>query len=170
MAAAPWRALSGRSSVSLCRLASASLATLLLAVVPAGAADAPAGAATGVPAAVAPGLVTTDLAPGKGPPVSAGAWVRVHYTGWLHDPSAPEGKGTQFDSSVGREAFVFQLGRQRVIRGWDLGVAGMRAGGKRRLVIPAELAYGARGAAGGAIPPHATLLFDIELIDFLPAL
>ncbi len=144
------------------------LVALLLGALPAALADVPSGAPQAA-ASEAAGLIATELAAGKGEPVSAGAWVRVHYTGWLHDPKAPGGKGTQFDSSVGKEPFVFQLGRQRVIRGWDLGVEGMRAGGKRRLLIPPELGYGARGA-GGVIPPQATLLFDIELIDFLPAM
>jgi FKBP-type peptidyl-prolyl cis-trans isomerase FkpA len=172
MAAARLRASPGRWSVLLCRFAPVSLAVALLASGPAIGADTPASAASGPPAAAAPGLEITDLAPGKGAPVAAGAWVRVNYTGWLHDPKAADGKGRQFDSSIDREPFVFQLGRLRVIRGWDLGVAGMRAGGKRRLVIPSELAYGARGARGGGadIPPHATLLFEVELIDFLPAL
>ena len=155
--------------MSLCRLAPVWLAAVLMATVPSGQADTlPAAPVT----AAAPGLIIDDLSPGKGPAVSAGAWVRVQYTGWLHDPKAADGKGPQFDSSVGREPFVFQLGRQRVIRGWDLGVAGMRAGGKRRLVIPSDLAYGARGARGGGvdIPPHATLLFEVELLDFLPSL
>jgi FKBP-type peptidyl-prolyl cis-trans isomerase FkpA len=153
--------------MTLLRTACASIALLLLAA-PAGRAEAPASP----PPAAAPGLLVTDLAPGKGEPVAAGAWVRVHYTGWLNDSKAADGKGRQFDSSREREPFVFQLGRLRVIRGWDLGVAGMRSGGVRRLVIPAELAYGARGVRGGGadIPPHATLLFEIELIDFLPAL
>ena len=162
----------GGWSVLLCRLASVSLVAVLLAAGPPVRADAPANTVQGLPTAAAPGLLVTDLAPGKGEPVTAGAWVRVQYTGWLHDPKAADGKGRQFDSSTDGEPFVFQLGRLRVIRGWDLGVAGMRAGGKRRLVIPSELAYGARGARGGGadIPPHATLLFEIELIDFLPAL
>jgi len=115
-------------------------------------------------------LVVKDLRSGKGQPVVDGAWVRVHYTGWLQDVTAPDGKGRKFDSSVDRnEPFVFQLGRQKVIRGWDLGTVGMRAGGLRRLLIPPSLAYGARGA-GGVIPPHATLVFDVELIDFLAPL
>ena len=115
-------------------------------------------------------LVTTELKPGKGAPVTAGAWVRVHYTGWLQDLNGADGKGQKFDSSLDHgEAFVFQLGRQKVIRGWDLGIAGMRPGSARRLVIPATLAYGARGA-GSVIPPHATLVFEIQLIDFLPPL
>ncbi len=96
--------------------------------------------------------------------------MRVHYTGWLQDTSAPDGKGAKFDSSLDRnDPFLFPLGKQRVIRGWDLGVAGMQPGGKRRLVIPPELAYGARGA-GGVIPPNATLVFEVELFDFLPPL
>jgi FKBP-type peptidyl-prolyl cis-trans isomerase FkpA len=158
--------------VPLSRIASASLAVLLLAAAAHGRAEAPAAPPPLAAVSTAPGLVVTDLAPGTGEPVTAGAWVRVRYTGWLHDPKAADGRGRQFDSTADREPFVFQLGRLRVIRGWDLGVAGMRAGGRRRLVIPADLAYGARGARGGGvdIPPHATLLFEIELIDFLPAL
>jgi FKBP-type peptidyl-prolyl cis-trans isomerase FkpA len=121
-------------------------------------------------AAEAEGLKITDLAVGKGAAAAPGAIVRVHYTGWLRDATAPDGKGAKFDSSVDRhEPFVFQLGQQRVIRGWDLGVAGMQAGGKRRLVIPPTLGYGARGAST-VIPPNATLVFDVELIDFLPPL
>ena len=119
-------------------------------------------------AATAAGVTIVDLKVGKGEPVRAGATVRVHYTGWLYDAAAPGGKGKKFDSSRDRgEPFLFPLGQQRVIRGWELGVAGMQRGGKRRLVIPDTLAYGARGA-GGVIPPHATLVFEVQLIDFLP--
>jgi FKBP-type peptidyl-prolyl cis-trans isomerase FkpA len=150
------------------RFAAASLAILLFAALPAWGDDAPAAAAAAPAGAAAPGLQVTELAPGHGEPVAAGAWVRVHYTGWLLDPAAPGGKGRQFDSSLQRGPFAFQLGEGRVIRGWDLGVAGMRAGGRRRLVIPPELGYGERGA-GGVIPPHATLLFEVELLDFRPA-
>jgi FKBP-type peptidyl-prolyl cis-trans isomerase len=111
------------------------------------------------------GLVIKDLKVGSGEVALAGAVVRVHYTGWLYDPKAPEGKGEKFDSSLDRgDPFVFPLGAGRVIRGWDLGVAGMQPGGKRRLVIPADLGYGERGA-GGAIPPNATLTFDVELLN-----
>ena len=111
-------------------------------------------------------LGVQDLEPGSGEPAEAGDWVRVHYTGWLQAPAAAEGKGVQFDSSIDRgEPFLFQLGQQSVIRGWDLGVAGMRSGGRRRLVIPPLLGYGAAGA-GGRIPPDATLVFDVQLIDF----
>lgn len=91
--------------------------------------------------------------------------VSVHYTGWLYDPSKPDGKGAKFDSSVDRgEPFSFSLGAGQVIRGWDEGVAGMKVGGKRTLIIPSHMGYGSRGA-GSAIPPYATLIFDVELLD-----
>lgn len=91
--------------------------------------------------------------------------VVVHYTGWLYDPSKPEGHGEKFDSSKDRgDPFVFMLGGGQVISGWDEGVAGMKVGGTRTLIIPSHMGYGARGA-GGVIPPYATLLFDVELLD-----
>jgi FKBP-type peptidyl-prolyl cis-trans isomerase FkpA len=91
--------------------------------------------------------------------------VVVHYTGWLYDPSKPEGKGAKFDSSVDRgEPFSFALGTGSVIRGWDEGVAGMKVGGKRTLIIPTHMGYGSRGA-GSVIPPYANLIFDVELLD-----
>ena len=91
--------------------------------------------------------------------------VSVHYTGWLYDPAAADGHGKKFDSSVDRgEPFVFMLGGGQVIRGWDEGVNGMKVGGKRTLIIPSHMGYGPRGA-GGVIPPNATLLFDVELLD-----
>jgi FKBP-type peptidyl-prolyl cis-trans isomerase FkpA len=122
-------------------------------------------------AATAEKLIVTDLTVGAGDAVTTGAWVRVHYSGWLQDAAATDGKGKLFDSSHTRaEPFVFQVGKQQVIRGWEQGLVGMRAGGSRRLVIPASLGYGARGAGGGVIPPNATLVFDIELLDFLPAI
>ena len=109
-------------------------------------------------------LQTTDISEGTGPMALAGKTVSVHYTGWLFDPSAPENKGRKFDSSRDRgDAFEFELGAGRVIAGWDRGVAGMRVGGHRRLTIPPEFGYGARGA-GGVIPPGATLVFDVELL------
>lgn len=105
-----------------------------------------------------------DTVVGSGAEANAGSDVSVHYTGWLHDPSAPDLKGKKFDSSVDRDqAFEFPLGGGRVIKGWDEGVAGMKVGGKRTLIIPAEMGYGARGA-GGVIPPNATLVFDVELL------
>ena len=101
---------------------------------------------------------------GTGAEAVAGKTVSVHYTGWLFDDAAPENKGRKFDSSRDRDdPFQFSLGAGMVIAGWDQGVAGMKVGGQRTLVIPPELGYGARGA-GGVIPPHATLVFDVELL------
>jgi FKBP-type peptidyl-prolyl cis-trans isomerase FkpA len=114
--------------------------------------------------ALAADLVKTDTVVGKGKQAVAGATVVVNYTGWLHDPKADKQRGKQFDSSIGRGPFSFPLGAGRVIRGWDEGVAGMKVGGKRTLLIPPEMGYGARGA-GGVIPPNATLLFDVELLE-----
>jgi FKBP-type peptidyl-prolyl cis-trans isomerase len=109
-------------------------------------------------------LMIETLAEGEGDAIAAGDTAVVHYTGWLYDPQAEDSKGKKFDSSVDRgQPFRFPLGAGRVIRGWDEGVAGMKVGAKRRLVIPPELAYGARGA-GGVIPPNATLVFDVELL------
>jgi FKBP-type peptidyl-prolyl cis-trans isomerase FkpA len=109
-------------------------------------------------------LLKTDTKLGAGAEAVAGNNVSVHYTGWLYDASAPEHKGMKFDSSRDRNRpFEFPLGAGRVIKGWDQGVAGMKVGGQRTLVIPPELGYGARGA-GGVIPPNATLLFDVELL------
>ena len=102
---------------------------------------------------------------GTGTEAVAGKSVVVHYTGWLYEPAAADGHGKKFDSSVDRGTpFSFFLGSGRVIKGWDEGVAGMKVGGKRTLVIPPEMGYGARGA-GGVIPPNAPLLFDVELIE-----
>jgi FKBP-type peptidyl-prolyl cis-trans isomerase len=103
------------------------------------------------------GLQYEDLVVGDGVEAVTGKSVSVHYTGWLTN-------GTKFDSSVDRGTpFSFDLGRGRVIKGWDEGVAGMKVGGKRKLTIPANLGYGARGA-GGVIPPNATLVFEVELL------
>ncbi len=110
----------------------------------------------------ASGLKYEDLKQGTGDAAKAGDLVQVHYTGWLTTDGATKGK--KFDSSLDRgEPFKFKLGNGDVIKGWDEGVAGMKVGGKRRLVIPPALGYGARGA-GGDIPPNATLLFEVELL------
>jgi FKBP-type peptidyl-prolyl cis-trans isomerase FkpA len=127
-------------------------------------ATAPASASTPATGTVAMPLTKTDLTPGAGAEIKSGQNALVHYTGWLYDAAAPENKGKQFDSSVGGEPFDFPLGGGRVIPGWDQGVVGMKVGGKRRLVIPPELAYGNAGA-GGVIPPGATLVFDVELVE-----
>jgi FKBP-type peptidyl-prolyl cis-trans isomerase FkpA len=116
-------------------------------------------------AAVAPPtqLQKTDIVKGTGEGISLGQVAVVHYTGWLYDPNAPEQKGAKFDSSRDRgQPFPFTLGAGEVIRGWDEGVQGMQAGGQRRLVIPADLAYGESGK--DPIPPDATLVFDVELL------
>ena len=106
----------------------------------------------------ASGLTYVELVVGTGRDAAAGNLVTVHYTGWLTN-------GKKFDSSVDRsEPFSFPLGAGRVIKGWDEGVAGMKVGGKRKLTIPSQLGYGARGA-GGVIPPNATLVFDVELLE-----
>lgn len=106
------------------------------------------------------GLRYEDLVEGEGPTAGPGQRVSVHYTGWLED-------GTKFDSSLDRnQPFQFALGKGMVIRGWDEVVAGMKVGGRRRLTIPPQLAYGASGA-GGVIPPNATLVFEVELLDVL---
>jgi len=111
-------------------------------------------------------LQKIDLAPGTGAEIKAGQNALVHYTGWLYDSGAPENKGKKFDSSLDRnEPFEFPVGDGMVIRGWDEGVAGMKVGGKRRLVIPPEMGYGAAGAGGGLIPGGATLVFDVELVE-----
>ena len=106
-----------------------------------------------------------DTAIGHGEEAFPGANVTVHYTGWLIDPNASDLKGQKFDSSVDRgQTFNFPLGQGHVIRGWDEGFAGMKIGGKRTLLIPPEMGYGARGA-GGVIPPNATLMFEVELFS-----
>lgn len=111
----------------------------------------------GQPQITPSGLQYIEVAAGSGPAATAGQRVSVHYTGWLTT-------GQKFDSSLDRrQPFEFALGRGQVIAGWDEGVAGMRIGGKRRLIVPADLGYGVRGA-GGVIPPNATLIFDVELL------
>lgn len=111
---------------------------------------------------LASGLQYEDTQIGNGDEAKAGDHVSVHYTGWLQQPDGSAGK--KFDSSKDRnDPFNFPLGAGNVIKGWDEGVQGMKVGGARRLVIPAALGYGARGA-GGVIPPNATLIFDVELL------
>jgi FKBP-type peptidyl-prolyl cis-trans isomerase FkpA len=119
-------------------------------------------------AATAPSLPTTtfsqtDLVVGTGAEAINGRRLTVHYTLWLYDPARPESKGQQLQTSVGGSPFPFVLGAGGVIRGWDQGVPGMKVGGTRRLIIPPSLAYGASGQ--GSIPPNATLVFDIQLLD-----
>jgi FKBP-type peptidyl-prolyl cis-trans isomerase FkpA len=110
-------------------------------------------------------LQKTDVKQGTGAEATSGKVVVVHYTGWLYDPAKPDGKGAKFDSSRDRgQTFDFPLGAGRVIKGWDQGVAGMKVGGQRTLIIPPDMGYGARGA-GGVIPPNATLIFDVELFE-----
>jgi FKBP-type peptidyl-prolyl cis-trans isomerase FkpA len=116
-------------------------------------------------AEVANPLVKIDNVVGTGKEATPGSTVFVHYTGWLYKPVAPRQRGKKFDSSLDRgQPLDFQLGMGRVIKGWDQGVAGMRVGGKRTLIIPSELAYGQRGA-GDMIKPGSDLIFDVELID-----
>ncbi len=140
------------------------LAAALL-VAACGGKEQPPQAAPAAPAVAPPTeLQKTDVVKGTGEGISLGQVAVVHYTGWLFDPTAPEQKGTKFDSSRDRgEPFKFAIGAGQVIRGWDEGVQGMQPGGQRRLVIPADLAYADRGA-GNVIPPGATLVFDVELL------
>jgi len=110
-------------------------------------------------------LKKIDVKQGTGAEATSGKPVVVHYTGWLYDSSKPDQKGQKFDSSRDRgQPFSFPLGGGRVIKGWDEGVAGMKVGGQRTLIIPPAMGYGDRGA-GGVIPPNATLIFDVELLE-----
>lgn len=122
---------------------------------------APAAAAKAAPAAT--GLAITDTVVGKGKAAVPGNTVTVNYTGWLYSPKSPKQRGLQFDSSVGGAPFTFKLGAGQVIKGWDQGLAGMKVGGKRTMVLSPEFGYGSRGA--GPIPPNANLIFDVELLS-----
>ena len=127
-------------------------------------ADTPSATSAAEEIEITPGLTMKKLTNGYGRAAVAGDYASVHYTGWLYDENAPDGRGNKFDSSVDRgQPFQFPLGAGRVIRGWDLGVVGMLIGEKRELRIAPELGYGNRGA-GSAIPPGATLLFEVELL------
>ena len=109
-------------------------------------------------------LTKNDIKLGEGREAEKGLSVTVHYTGWLHDAKAKDGKGKKFDSSLDRqEPLKFTLGVGQVIKGWDEGVNGMKIGGQRIITIPADMGYGSRGA-GGAIPPNADLIFDVKLL------
>lgn len=122
------------------------------------------GSATPGPAAEQ--LIVTDTKIGTGKEAIAGATVYMHYSGWLYRPLAKDMHGRLFDSSIPRgEPLDFVLGTGRVIKGWDQGVAGMKVGGKRTLIIPSELAYGSRPSPGSGIPPNSALIFDVELVD-----
>src|SRR5262245_758259 len=147
------------------RAFSTSSAAAALALVTAFALTAPTAAmaqAAGAPVTTPSGLKITDSKVGTGATPKPGQICVMHYTGWLYEGGA---KGRKFDSSVDRgQPFEFPIGRRQVIAGWEEGVATMKVGGKRTLIIPPELGYGARGA-GGVIPPNATLIFDVELLD-----
>ncbi len=123
----------------------------------------------GQPRAMADSGITSlqknDVTPGTGAEAAKNQTVRVHYTGWLYDPAKTDRRGQKFDSSKDRnEPFEFRLGAGEVITGWDEGVVGMKVGGTRILTIPPAMGYGASGA-GGVIPPNATLVFEVELLD-----
>ena len=162
--------------MTMVRLSFLSFALIILSACGGGEAEAPAAPAEATPAAAAnepatdgtwseivPGLQMRITNEGDGDVATSGQTVTVHYTGWLHDPEAVDGRGQKFDSSVDRgQYFEFPLGARRVIQGWDQGVAGMRIGETRELLIAPEMAYGDRGA-GNVIPPGATLLFEVEL-------
>ena len=109
-------------------------------------------------------LIVQDTIQGAGKVATKGKTIKVNYTGWLYDPAAAMGRGKQFDSS--KEPFSFKLGAGDVIKGWDEGFTDMKVGGKRKLIIPAELGYGERGA-GSVIPPNSSLMFEVELIDVM---
>jgi FKBP-type peptidyl-prolyl cis-trans isomerase FkpA len=124
----------------------------------------PAPAVSAAPAASVSSLEIEDLKIGTGAPIAAGQQAVVQYTGWMYEASAADKKGKEFDSSANSgQPFRFVIGGGQVIKGWDQGVAGMKIGGRRKLIVPADLAYGADGA-GGVIPPGATLVFEVSLI------
>jgi peptidylprolyl isomerase len=153
-----FRNLSTAVSIALAIAVSIALAGALVLAAPSGAAAQTAGKTM----TTASGLQISDSKVGTGASPKPGQTCVMHYTGWLYENGQ---KGKKFDSSVDRnEPFEFPIGQRKVIAGWDEGVASMKVGGKRTLIIPPALGYGARGA-GGVIPPNATLMFDVELLD-----
>lgn len=146
---------------------SALVAAMLLTMTACKRAEAPATPAAETSGAATPAVASQqiDTVVGTGKEATAGTTAVVNYTGWLYEPAAPQQRGKEFDSSIGREPFKFQLGAGQVIKGWDVGVQGMKVGGKRTLIVPADMGYGAGGA--GPIPPNATLVFEVELLDVL---
>ena len=118
------------------------------------------------PSASAP-YSQVDLRLGTGTEATTGTSVTLNYTGWLYDPSQPDGKGLLFDTSVGKTALTFKLGSGQVIQGFDRGVTGMKVGGARRIVIPPSLGYGS--SRNNSIPPYATLVFEVDLLDVAAA-
>jgi len=114
------------------------------------------------PSAFAP-YSQVDYRLGTGTEAAAGTTVSLNYTGWLYDPARPDGKGVQFDTSVGTDPLIFTVGAGHVISGFDQGVTGMKVGGARRVTVPPSLGYG--GERNNSIPPYATLVFDIDLLD-----
>jgi FKBP-type peptidyl-prolyl cis-trans isomerase len=154
-----------RKATLLCAFAMAALCTTAFEAAAQGTAPAASSPSLSKSSAMPTELKKIDVKQGTGAEAVSGKPVVVHYTGWLYDPSKPDNKGAKFDSSRDRgQPFSFPLGGGRVIRGWDEGVAGMKVGGQRTLVIPPQMAYGERGA-GGVIPPNATLIFDVELLE-----
>jgi FKBP-type peptidyl-prolyl cis-trans isomerase len=155
----PFARSQGDNAMPMCSRRSA---VFTLAVISGGAAIAtPAFAQAGKPLTTASGLQIIDTKVGTGASPRTGQTCVMHYTGWLYDNGV---KGKKFDSSVDRgEPFEFKIGMRQVIAGWDEGVASMKVGGKRTLIIPAALGYGAQGA-GNVIPPNATLMFDVQLL------
>mgnify|MGYP003394492111 CR=1 FL=1 len=144
------------------RVMAVALATVLVGAIAAGTSIPAIAQSAGKTMTTASGLQITDTKVGTGVAPRAGQICVMHYTGWLYQNGA---KGAKFDSSLDRgQPFEFPIGTGRVIKGWDEGVASMKVGGKRTLIIPPELGYGARGA-GGVIPPNATLVFEVELLD-----
>jgi FKBP-type peptidyl-prolyl cis-trans isomerase FkpA len=162
-----------RRSLVLALLCAASLAqaqdqapqTPAAASAPAASAPVVVGSATPGPAAEQ--LIINDVKIGTGREAGVGSTVRMNYTGWLYRPLAKKMHGKMFDTSLvpGRDPLEFQLGAGRVIKGWEQGIAGMKVGGKRTLIIPSELAYGSKGTADGNIPPNSALIFDVELVE-----